>query len=94
MGARLHAMHLLPQLRALDGAPVTPAERLAAANMHGAEAEGLSAIRRKHFPDGELDDGGGAIPPTAAGAVPRRRVRLGARLQTCACLRGCEVWLG
>lgn len=69
MGARLHTVHLLPQLQLLDGSLITAEERLAAANMHGAEAEGLSAIRRRYFPDGELDDGGGAIPPTAAGAA-------------------------
>jgi hypothetical protein len=28
------------------------------------------AIRRHHFAAGELDDGGGAVPPTAAGELP------------------------
>ncbi len=37
--------------------------------MHGSDAEALRAIRRRHFPNGELDDGGGAIPPPSAGLV-------------------------
>jgi hypothetical protein len=61
-------VRLLPQLRSLGGAPVTAAERLAAASLQGEGAEGLAAIRRRCFPGGELDDGGGAVPPTAAGA--------------------------
>ncbi len=45
--------------------PLPP--QVLAANMHGADAEGLRLIRRKYFPNGELDDGGGAVPPLAAG---------------------------
>lgn len=81
LAARLHAVHLLPQLLTLDGALVTPAERTAAASMHGAEADALLAIRRRCFPRGELDDGGGAVPPYAAGG-PRpsgRPLRTAAR---------------
>jgi len=70
MGARFHTVYLLPQLQSLDCNPITAAERLAAADIHGAGAEELSAIRKRCFPNGELDDGGGAIPPTAAGLVP------------------------
>jgi hypothetical protein len=39
------------------------------ANMHGAAAERLRAIRAQFFPNGELEDGGGAVLPAAAGAV-------------------------
>jgi hypothetical protein len=70
MGSRLHAAHLLPQLLELNGAPVTPEERVRAGDAHGAGAEALAAARRRWFPDGELDDGGGAVPPKAAGLVP------------------------
>jgi hypothetical protein len=41
-----------------------------ASNLHGADAPALKAIRDRHFPHGELDDGGGAIPPMAAGLLP------------------------
>jgi hypothetical protein len=71
MDARLHAIHLLPQLCSLGGAPVTPSERLAAAGLHGVGAGALAAVRRRWFPEGELDDGGGAPAPAAAGAPAR-----------------------
>jgi hypothetical protein len=58
---------MLPHLQLLDGSPVGADERVEAGNMHGADAQGLVGIRRRFFPQGELDDGGGAIPPTAAG---------------------------
>ncbi|MEW5300249.1 MAG: hypothetical protein WDW36_003191 [Sanguina aurantia] len=66
---RLHVVHLLPQVAVLDGQPVEAKEKVLAANMHGADAEGLRLIRRRYFPDGELDDGGGALPPTSAGLI-------------------------
>ncbi|KAG2493820.1 hypothetical protein HYH03_008038 [Edaphochlamys debaryana] len=69
MSLRLHVVHLLPQVVLLDGVAVEAKEKVLAANMHGADAEGLRLIRRKYFPNGELDDGGGAIPPLAAGLV-------------------------
>lgn len=53
----------------LDGQPVEAKEKVLAANMHGADAEGLRLIRRRYFPNGELDDGGGALPPTSAGLI-------------------------
>ncbi|GLC73170.1 hypothetical protein PLESTF_001343000 [Pleodorina starrii] len=69
MSLRLHVVHLLPQVIQLDGVAVDSKEKVLAANMHGADAEGLRLIRRKYFPNGELADGGGAIPPLAAGLV-------------------------
>jgi hypothetical protein len=60
-------VHLLPQLLEVNGQPVAAGETVEAADMHGAEAGGLAAIRKRYFPNGELEDGGGAIPPTAAG---------------------------
>jgi len=69
MGCRLHLVHLLPQVAVLDGMAVAPKEKVHAANMHGAAAEGLLAIRKKYFPRGELDDNGGTIPPPSAGLV-------------------------
>eukprot|EP00967_Tisochrysis_lutea_P055029 scaffold68988_cov18-Tisochrysis_lutea.AAC.1 len=61
---------LLPaQVAVLDGMAVAPKEKVHAANMHGAAAEGLLAIRKKYFPRGELDDNGGTIPPPSAGLV-------------------------
>ncbi len=69
---RTHTFLLLsctsPQIRS----PLCPCPQVLAANMHGADAEGLRLIRRKYFPNGELDDGGGAIPPLAAGACAHR----------------------
>lgn len=61
---------LLPlhmQLQQLDGVQVTLEEKVEAGNMVGAAADGLVSIRRRFFPKGELEDGGGAVPPTAAG---------------------------
>ncbi|GLI64974.1 hypothetical protein VaNZ11_008382 [Volvox africanus] len=69
MSLRLHVVHVLPQVIMLDGVAVDSKEKVLAANMHGADAEGLRLIRRKYFPNGELADGGGAIPPLAAGLV-------------------------
>ena len=57
------------QVAVLDGTPVAPNEKVHAANMHGAAAEALLAIRKKYFPKGELDDNGGTIPPPSAGLV-------------------------
>lgn len=57
------------QVSLLNGAAVSYIEKVDAANMAGAEAEGLMAIRKQYFPQGELDDGGGAVPPTAAGML-------------------------
>lgn len=37
--------------------------------MHGAAAEDLRRIRRSMFKAGELDDGGGALPPPEAGLI-------------------------
>lgn len=51
----------------LNGSAVSSEEKVDAANMAGAAAEGLLAIRQHYFVAGELDDGGGAVPPTAAG---------------------------
>ena len=67
--ARLHALQLLPGVTRLDGAPVAAAERVAARDLHGAGMGALEAARRRHFPNGELDDGGGADAPAAAGLV-------------------------
>lgn len=61
MSCRLHLVHLLPQVSLLDGKAVTAKEKVLSSNMHGADAEGLRAIRRKYFPNGELDDGGGGL---------------------------------
>jgi hypothetical protein len=55
------------QVSLLNGTAVSSTEKVDAANMAGAAAEGLLAIRRHYFAAGELDDGGGAVPPTAAG---------------------------
>ncbi|GMH43357.1 hypothetical protein BSKO_11279 [Bryopsis sp. KO-2023] len=66
---RLHTVHLLPQVTTLDQQRVGEKEKVLAANLHGADAEDLRAIRKKWFPNGELDDGGGAILPTSAGMV-------------------------
>lgn len=67
MSLRLHVVYLLPQMSHMDDMPVDAQDKVMAANMHGADAEPLRAARRKFFPNGELDDGGGAIPPMAAG---------------------------
>jgi len=44
-------------------------EKVDAGNMLGASTDGLVIIRRHFFPHGELPDGGGAVPPTAAGVL-------------------------
>lgn len=44
-------------------------ENVDAGNMVGAATDGLVFIRRQFFPKGELEDGGGAVPPTAAGKL-------------------------
>lgn len=100
MGARLHAVHLLPRVGVLDGVPVGAAERVAAGDMHGAHAAALRGVRARWFPQGELDDGGGAIPPAAAGARGHAlqlacadiRARLEVCARTVACLSAC-AWL-
>ncbi|WIA19886.1 hypothetical protein OEZ85_005786 [Tetradesmus obliquus] len=69
---RLHTVYLLPQVSLLNGSAVSSEEKVDAANMAGAAAEGLLAIRQHYFVAGELDDGGGAVPPTAAGLTPSR----------------------
>lgn len=56
-----------PQLRQLNGVEVTVVEKVDAGNMVGAATDGLVLIRRRFFPKGELEGGGGAVPPTAAG---------------------------
>lgn len=58
---------LLLQLQQLDGLEVSVGEKVDAGNMVGAATDGLVLIRRRFFPQGELEDGGGAVPPTAAG---------------------------
>lgn len=70
MDYRLHLVFLLPQVTNLDSLLVDEKEKVHAQNLHGADAEGLKSIRDRHFPLGELDDGGGAIPPIAAGLLP------------------------
>jgi Leucine-rich repeat len=70
MDYRLHLVFLLPQVTNLDSLLVDEKEKVHAQNLHGADAEGLKSIRDKYFPFGELDDGGGAIPPIAAGLLP------------------------
>ena len=60
---------LLPlrlQLQQLNGVQLTLGEKVEAVNMVGAAADGLVAIRRRFFPQGGLEDGGGAVLPTAA----------------------------
>lgn len=66
---RLHLVSLLPQVNNLDNLLVDEKEKVHAQNLHGADAEGLKQIRDRYFPNGELDDGGGAIPPIAAGLL-------------------------
>jgi hypothetical protein len=58
------------KVTALDNVLVDEKEKVHALNLHGAEASILKAIRDAHFPRGELDDGGGATPPMAAGLLP------------------------
>jgi hypothetical protein len=70
MDYRLHIVFLLPQVINLDGLLVDEREKVHAQNLHGADAEGLKRTRDHYFPHGELDDGGGAIPPIAAGLLP------------------------
>jgi hypothetical protein len=58
---------LCAQLRQLNGMEVTVVEKVDAGNIVGAATDGLVLIRQQFFPHGELEDGGGAVPPTAAG---------------------------
>jgi len=67
--SKLHIVYLIPQLEVLNGEEVSYTENVHAANLHGADAEGLKTIRKKYFPDGELDDGGGAVVPVSAGLL-------------------------
>lgn len=57
------------QVFTLDQQLVDEKEKVHARNLHGWDADGLKKIRDHHFPNGELDDGGGAIPPIAAGLL-------------------------
>ena len=66
MWSRLYVIHLLPQLGMLDDSQVSAEEKIKALNMQGADIQSLEAIRTKYFPEGELDDGGNAIPPLSA----------------------------
>jgi hypothetical protein len=70
MDYRLHIVFLLPQVTSLDSLLVDEKEKVHAQNLHGADAAGLKRTRDFFFPHGELDDGGGAIPPIAAGLLP------------------------
>jgi hypothetical protein len=65
--AHLHVVHLLTQLQRLNGAEVSVVDKAEAGNLVGAATDDLVGIRRQFFPQGELEDGGGAVPPTAAG---------------------------
>lgn len=58
---------LCAQLQQLNGVEVAVVEKVDAANLVGGATDGLVAIRKQFFPNGELEDGGGAVPPTAAG---------------------------
>lgn len=51
----------------LNGQKVSAKDKVLAVNLHGANADLEKLVRKKWFPVSELDDGGGAIPPTAAG---------------------------
>lgn len=64
------------QLQQLNGVEVTVVEKVDAGNMVGAATDGLVLIRRQFFPNGELEDGGGAVPPTAAGEHSSSPVRV------------------
>jgi hypothetical protein len=70
MEYRLHLVHLLPQVTSLDNVLVDEREKVHAQNLHGADAAVLKVTRERFFPHGELDDGGGAVPPMAAGLLP------------------------
>ena len=61
--------HICLQVTSLDSLLVDECEKVHAHNLHGADAAALRATRAQFFPDGELDDGGGAIPPLAAGLL-------------------------
>lgn len=64
---RLHVLYLLPALVTLDNISATAEEKVHAFNLHGADSVATRAIRKKFFPYGELEDGGGAmLPPTAS----------------------------
>lgn len=43
--SRLHVLYMLPRITQLDGRPAGPEEKVAAANMHGADAAGLVGVR-------------------------------------------------
>ena len=64
---RLHVLNILPTLVSLDGVAASAEEKVHAFNLHGVDNQALKSIRQRFFPDGELDDGGGAnLPPTAS----------------------------
>ncbi|KAF8063013.1 hypothetical protein HT031_003852 [Scenedesmus sp. PABB004] len=92
--ARRAAVRLLPQLLLLDGAAVSAEERVDAANAGaaGGAAAALAAIRRAHFP-AELDgDGGGAVPPKAAGLAPSRAEEEESCPDAAAMLAAVDAW--
>ncbi|QDZ17520.1 leucine-rich repeat domain-containing protein [Chloropicon primus] len=66
MNSRLHVVKILTQLAILNGEKICVQEKVEAQNLHGADIDDLEAIRRKYFPNGELDDGGNANPPVSA----------------------------
>jgi hypothetical protein len=65
---------LCAQLQQLNGVEVAIVEKVDAGNLVGGATDGLVAIRKQFFPQGELEDGGGALPPTAAGTHHVRTV--------------------
>ena len=54
--ARLHILYLLPSLTLLDDAEVRIEDKVEAANLHGADLEGLRSIRAKFFPNRADDE--------------------------------------
>lgn len=53
--SRSHVLYLLPSLTHLDGTEVRIEEKVEAANLHGADLEGLRSIRSKFFPEHDDD---------------------------------------
>lgn len=47
MDAKLHLLHLLPKLTYLDGELIEAKDKVHAANLHDADAQGLMEIRRR-----------------------------------------------
>ena len=88
---RLHVLHILPRLTALDGQGVSAKEKVHAANLHGADAAAVATIRDRYFPAGMkvgdravkeavkgADNVGTAITPTDPVRVATRRASLAA----------------